>query len=175
MTCECGNQLKSKGNRPGSDGKYRCVECAKGRQRTAKRVYEKTEKGKAAAQRYQQGDAFKATQKRYLQSEKGKAKQLRYARTEGGKVKLAAKNHKRYWNDPKYYREKALKRIHGVEEYRLADKCAWCDATENLSLDHGHPKARAARAQITIYKPSASRVMVTRKIASLQRATTQEY
>ncbi|KKK91239.1 hypothetical protein LCGC14_2714950, partial [marine sediment metagenome] len=94
---------------------------------------------------YAKTDAFKAAQQRYLQSEKGKAKQLRYAQTENGKRVLAAKNHKRYWNDPKYYREKALKRLHGVEEYRLADKCAWCDATENLSLDHMHPQSKGGK------------------------------
>ena len=143
LTCaDCGAVWITQRARKCLDGKFRCKRCNHSR---LNKKYAASDKGKAAEKRKSQTDSFKARQKRYLQSDKGKAKQLRYAQSEKGKVVFATKNRKRYWNDPEYYRKKALERMHDIEDYKLEDKCGWCGTTENLSLDHGHPQSKGGK------------------------------
>ncbi len=130
------------------EGEYLCSRCNHIKNC---RKYDRSEKGQANNKRYtkeySQTDAFKANQKKYLQTEKGKAKQRRWAQSENGKAVLAAKHHRRYWNDPTYYRKKALMRVHGIEDYRLDDLCALCALTEDLTLDHMHPVAKGGPSE----------------------------
>lgn len=136
MVCICGRKIIS--GRKNSDGEILCRRCNSAR-RNAK--YRKTDKCKASYKKFYAKHGYKH-QNAYSRTEAGKKTAKRYRQSEKGKIVAITKSRKRYWADPEYYRKQALKRIHGIKDYLLDDKCALCGSTENLSLDHMHPQVR---------------------------------